>query len=287
MDINIGIIGAGAIGQALAKSFKSETKILFWDLDKSKCTVSSLEDLVEKSQIIFLAVPSWAVKPTVEKIKVGKNKAVVCVAKGVEVGFVSMAEVLQKASKGSYEPGILYGPMLASELEDNKPTAAVLAIKNKTMFDNIRSLSTDNFTLQYSNDPYSVSLCGALKNIYAIALGINDGLGLGSNAKGVLTTRIIYEMQAVLRDLKADPSVTLGLAGIGDLLATGFSELSFNHRIGMSIANNEPIKKNSSEGVNALVEIGGAVDLKKFELLSKLHNIVYGKISTKEMKGIV
>ncbi len=287
MSKNIGIIGAGAIGQALAKAFSKANEINFWDIDKSKCSVESQQQLVDKSHIIFLGVPSWAVKEIAESIKTNEPKIVITVAKGVEKGFETMAEVLSKASNDTYTTGVLYGPMLADELSSRKPTSSILATQNEESFNQVQSLANNNFELIHSKDMQSVALCGSLKNIYAVAFGLCDGLNLGSNAKGVLATKVIAEMQNVLAKLNADPNVSLSLAGIGDLLATGFSELSFNHRTGLSIAKGEKVDKHSSEGVNALMEIGSVVDVNEFAILSSLTQIINQKQNATTFEEII
>ncbi len=287
MSKNIGIIGAGAIGQALAKAFSKANEINFWDIDKSKCSVESQQQLVDKSHIIFLGVPSWAVKEIAESIKTNEPKIVITVAKGVEKGFETMAEVLSKASNDTYTTGVLYGPMLADELSSRKPTSSILATQNEESFNQVQSLANNNFELIHSKDMQSVALCGSLKNIYAVAFGLCDGLSLGSNAKGALATKVIAEMQNVLTKLNADPNVSLSLAGIGDLLATGFSELSFNHRTGLSIAKGEKVDKHSSEGVNALMEIGSVVDVNEFAILSSLTQIINQKQNATTFEEII
>lgn len=271
---NIGIIGVGAIGQALSKVFCKADNIYLWDIEKSKCNIESKQQLIDKANIIFLALPSWAVKQVSENISADKSKIIITVAKGVENDFVLMSTVLRQQSNSSFQTGVLYGPMLAAELVKNKPTQMVVACSDPNWHKVLSSLSTPNVSILHSFDEDGVATCGVLKNIYSVALGICDGLLLGNNAKGVLVTKILFEMRQVLKDLNQKPELAISLVGIGDLLATGFSKDSFNHKVGIAIAKGEKVNSRSSEGVNAILEINKKINIKNHLVLNALYECI-------------
>jgi glycerol-3-phosphate dehydrogenase (NAD(P)+) len=286
MTTTIGIFGAGAIGTALGSVLESAgAKVEYWDVDTGNSTVTGPAELVAASQILILATPSWAVRTIASTMQAGSDKLVMTLAKGAEDGFVTMDQVLRESSRGTYGYGLLYGPMLAAELAAGKTTAALLAVseeKWKGCLDGIPALK-----LRYTTDTKSVAICGVLKNIYALGLGIHDGLDLGANAKGVLAVRICAEMKRILEQLEADPEAATGLCGLGDLLATGWSQSSFNYRIGKAIAQKITTENMKGEGVRALAEITRVVKLDNLPVLSALHNIVTGGNDPRQLEAVI
>lgn len=140
---------------------------------------------------------------------------------------------------------VLSGPNLASELAHQRPGAAVVAaptIEAATMIQ--RLFSGPYFRLYTSLDRIGVELGGVLKNVYAIAAGIADGLGLGTNAKSALMTRSLSEMVRIGTSFEGLPSTFYGLSGIGDLMATAYSTASRNWQYGNALGNGQPAYRN-------------------------------------------
>ena len=158
---------------------------------------------------------------------------------------------------GAQRIAVLSGPNLAKEIAHKKPSATVIASKNKkiaTYFQH--TLSNAYFRAYTSRDIVGVELGGVLKNTMAIAVGVSDGLGLGSNAKAALITRGLNEMIRFSKSFGAKADTLVGLSGLGDLIATCDSHQSRNYRVGMGLARGEKcddILKNlgqHAEGVN-------------------------------------
>lgn len=272
---NLGIVGNGRIGSALGDVFSvNGWKVNYFDNNEDACSVKSLGELGDVSDVIIIAAPSWVNREIAVKLRSHvSGKLVVTVAKGVEPKFINMAEVLKEVADGHFDHGVMYGPMLASEISEKKPAAVLFATSAHKWANSFKCSS--RLQIVYNDDPYSTALCGVLKNIFAITLGINDGLKLGHNSKGALAVGIMDEFQRLLAELGGQPEQAFGLAGLGDLLATGWSDMSFNHRMGKMIAIDAKSNQPKGEGVAALKEIKTKVDLKNYPLLNTTYRVVF------------
>jgi glycerol-3-phosphate dehydrogenase (NAD(P)+) len=169
---------------------------------------------------------------------------VLSVVKGIErETLLRMTEVIADASAAAGSPiesrriAALSGPNLAQEIARGLPASAVIASEDPVLGDRVvERLSRREFRLYTNPDVLGVELCGALKNIIAIAAGAADGLGFGDNGKAGLMTRGLAEMTRVGIAAGANPLTFAGLAGIGDVIATCGSGLSRNHRLGEELA---------------------------------------------------
>jgi glycerol-3-phosphate dehydrogenase (NAD(P)+) len=131
----------------------------------------------------------------------------------------------------------LSGPNLAQEIAAGLPASAVIASVSGELADRlVQRLGRREFRLYTNGDVLGVELCGALKNVVAIAAGAADGLGFGDNGKAGLITRGLAEMTRLGIAAGANPLTFAGLAGIGDVIATCGSQLSRNHRLGEELA---------------------------------------------------
>jgi glycerol-3-phosphate dehydrogenase (NAD(P)+) len=171
------------------------------------------------------------------------SAAVLSVVKGLERGtLLRMTEVIAEA--GRIEPAriaALSGPNLALEIARGLPASAVVAAADRALAERIvERLGRRAFRLYTNSDVLGVELCGALKNVIAIAAGAADGLGFGDNGKAGLITRGLAEMTRLGIAAGANPLTFAGLAGIGDVIATCGSPLSRNHRLGEELAKGRP-----------------------------------------------
>lgn len=283
-----GIIGAGAIGQALAAVLKqSGRQILFWDLEPAKRSVHSLPELMQKSNVIILAVPSGALRKILVDIKGGLNEGhiVLTVAKGVEPKFVTMDQVLKSELSAGQNYGLIYGPMLAGEVLAGSGGYGLLASK-KPANDIVSDLRSGGLHVAATGDVATVAACGTLKNIYALGLGVLDGMQAGTNAKAAMTVRMTAELAAVLGKLQLDRSLAYSQCGLGDLLATGWGSTSYNRRIGIEIGNGETDGL-SGEGLNSLMEIPNAIEIANFPIINSLHHIIVNKAPTEQFCDLI
>ena len=154
----------------------------------------------------------------------------------------TMSEVIIEESS-VLRVGCLAGPNLAKEMAAKKPAASVVASHfNEVINIGQKLLRNDRFLIYGSSDLIGIELCGVLKNIIAIGSGAIAGLGLGENAKSLLISRGIVEMVQIGKTLGGNAEAFLGLAGIGDLVATCNSNLSRNYSVGFRLAQGETIE---------------------------------------------
>lgn len=277
----VGIIGAGELGSALGNSLtRAHTQVLYYDRDPSRSTTGSIEDLVHSCQVLLVCVPSWVVKDIARQLAKAAHpkqpRVVITFAKGVEPGFVTMDKVLRERLPDNYDTGVIYGPMIAGEIDRGRPGHGVLALSNNQWFSALHDHFADaSIYLEASGDMHGVALCAVLKNVYAIGFGLIDGLNLGLNTKGKMAVEVLAEMKRILTDMHADPKTAEGISGLGDLLATGSSEESFNYRVGKSLAERIADEHLKSEGLVTLHELGKKVDLKRYPIADTIGKIVF------------
>ncbi len=250
------ILGSGEIGRALATLINSSgANVCIWDRTPVKCSgITTLTDAVQKADVIFLCVPSPAVPEVIRQIlpDLKSETGVVCLAKGITPGTgLTIDQELSRLLPSSQSWGLLYGPLIAEELMAGKGGQAVVATSDQNLAANLKSFFSKNKVgFEFYEDVHTIALLGVLKNIYAVLLGMASGLDWGANRAGWLISRCIIEMQQVVKILGGDPSLVLTSAGVGDLVATGLSSDSQNHRTGVDIALGHEYKP--SEGTRSL-----------------------------------
>jgi glycerol-3-phosphate dehydrogenase (NAD(P)+) len=201
--------------------------------------------IAEASRLVVIAVPASVLRSEAGRIasSVHPEAVLLSVTKGIERGsLLRMTEVLAQvipAAEGRI--GALSGPNLALEIARGLPASAVVgAVEEGTGQRVLEVLGSRSFRLYTNRDVIGVELCGALKNIVAIAAGAAERLGFGDNGKAGLITRGLAEMTRLGLAAGANPLTFAGLAGVGDVIATCGSSLSRNHRLGEELAKGRP-----------------------------------------------
>ncbi len=209
-----------------------------------------------ESQLIIMAVPSFAVRQTAHLLQeiVSDRTIIVCVAKGLEQGtFYDFSTVISQEIPNCPNV-ILSGPSHAEEVSRGEATTVVAASKNKEAAMQVQDwLMNPNFRVYVNDDVIGVELGGALKNIIAVASGIADGAGVGDNAKAALMTRGITEIARLGVAMGGHQETFAGLSGIGDLIVTCTSMHSRNRRFGRLVGQGVPVRQ-------ALEEVGMVVE---------------------------
>ncbi len=196
---------------------------------------SDLEVCAGADLIVFVT-RSTALRETaaqVKKIKIKPDAVLLSCIKGIEHGSGKrMSEILAENFPEN-SIAVLSGPNLAAEVARELPTATVLACPNPEIATTLqRHLSTPRFRIYTGEEVAGVELGGALKNVFAIAAGAGDGLGLGDNSKAALVTRALAEMVRLGTKMGGELRTFYGLSGAGDLIATCFSQRSRNRQAG-------------------------------------------------------
>ncbi|MDX6621187.1 MAG: glycerol-3-phosphate dehydrogenase [Gaiellales bacterium] len=191
------------------------------------------------ADLIALALPSAAYAATAAALELRPATFVIALAKGLDPATHGLLCDVIVAATGHDASRVapLSGPNHAEEIAAGQPAASVVASSDREIAGALQlALSTTRFRVYASADVRGVQLCGAAKNLIAIAAGICDGLGFGDNARSALITRGLAEMTRLGSALGADPRTYAGLAGLGDLVATCTSRHSRNRAAGELIA---------------------------------------------------
>lgn len=209
-------------------------------LDSKRVRASGdLQDACGDADGVVIAVPSTVAVRVARDAQpfITRRVPVVSVAKGIAPDRFLPLPTAIAAALGRIRDGIsgLAGPAVATEFATGTPTAVVVAGTPHTTSFWSRALRRPHFRVEESRDLLGVSWAACMKNIYAIALGMCDGMRYSTNTKAMLVTNAMGEMATALHRLHADPATAYGLAGLGDLLTTGFSPHGRNRKFGEMI----------------------------------------------------
>jgi glycerol-3-phosphate dehydrogenase (NAD(P)+) len=256
--VRITVIGAGAWGRTLAQlAAENGHEITVW----SRRSDITLAAAIAAAEVILSAISMKGVREVAAQIP-GLNPEVIIVSatKGLDptnAGLPLLPSQLWQAALPHSPIVVLSGPNLATEIQQGLPAATVAASDNLKAATTIQTVfSSQRFRVYTNPDRLGVELCGALKNVIAIAVGTCDGLNLGTNAKSALITRGLAEMIRLGQYWGIDPGTFYGLAGMGDLLATCSSALSRNYQVGYALAQGQSIDgilanlQGTAEGIN-------------------------------------
>ncbi|MBN1864972.1 MAG: NAD(P)-dependent glycerol-3-phosphate dehydrogenase [Victivallales bacterium] len=196
-------------------------------------------DAVADAEIVVLAAPVRYCRATLERFAplAREGQLVLNVAKGIECGSLKrISELCEEILGRNVRYAVLSGPSHAEEVALKMPTAVVAASDDKSIAEKIQQAFMNKYFRVYtSSDVPGVELGGALKNVFAIAAGIVDGMGLGDNAKAALMTRGIAEMARMGVAMGGLSETFSGLSGIGDMIVTCTSGHSRNRRLGEAL----------------------------------------------------
>ena len=320
-----GVIGAGSFGLAIANLLAENGNVLIYARNEQQVkdininhlsknyvmkeaviATNDLKTIAAECQLIFPIVPSNGFVSMLEDIAPYLKPYHVLIhgTKGLytpkkisgdillrKEEVFTMSELI-KIKTGVVRIGCLAGPNLASELAEDQPAATVIASKfNEVIELGQQALRSSRFQVYGSNELLGVELAGVLKNYVAIASGMLTGLGYGENARALLITRGMAELIYIAKVLGANERAFLGLAGIGDLIATCNSPKSRNYRVGLQLAEGKKL----DEIIEAIGEVAEGVKtlqivkaMQKYGYRAPLAEILY-KIVFEELaikKGI-
>ncbi len=309
----IGILGGGVWGCALAKLLSlnqvnifvrdqklansiNEKKIIpklkYTTFNDNVLCSSNIEDLSDVDYL-FIALPTQNVREVLSHYQSNnKDLQIIIASKGIEIETkLFLSQVVEEIFKTN-NISILSGPCFSQEVVQNLPTAVTLASKNIENFDKINNIiNNKNFRLYFSEDLIGCQLGGAIKNIYAIAAGICNGLSLGENAKSALITRSFAEIARLGTVLNANPNTLFGLSGLGDLILTCNSLKSRNTHFGHLIASQQQISiedhlksQDTTEGYFTVKALANIAEEKNIDMpiMKAVYNILYNHSDIKD-----
>jgi len=283
---SIGVLGAGTWGMALARMLcNSGHQVTVWSAiekeieefsvtrrhpnlpgmvipDKLQFT-KEISQVCRQKDVLLFAVPSVFVRATAKKAApyIPDGQIIVDVAKGIETDTLfTMTQIIADELKNpSVKLVALSGPTHAEEVAKDMPTTIVSACADMEAAQQVQEIFSNTCMRVYTNDDVEgVELCGALKNVIALASGVAAGLGYGDNTKAALITRGMAEISRLGTAMGCKEQTFGGLAGIGDLIVTATSQHSRNNRCGMllgqGLSPEEAVKQVGMvvEGLNAL-----------------------------------
>ena len=208
---------------------------------------SDIKDTLSDKDAVVLAIPSQYMRRILRKARRYidcRNSILVSVTKGIENKTLMRMSELIHDELGRVRLGVLSGPTIAHEVAKGMPTTAVVASScNETRHYLQNIFISDRFRIYANDDVIGVELGGSLKNIIAIACGISDGLGFGTNTKAALLSRGLVEISRLGVALGAKAHTFSGISGLGDLVTTCISPYSRNRYVGERIGKGKKLKQ--------------------------------------------
>lgn len=313
MSTKVSVLGSGGWGIALAiTAFNKGHNVVLWSAFKEEVDnllkarenekllkgvkipeeIEITNDIraADNADITIIAVPSFAVRETVKRLKYRNSGIIVNVAKGFEKETsLRLSEVIRSELPDT-PIVVLSGPSHAEEVAVGVPTTVVAASYDLSAADTVQEmLSGSRFRIYTGSDVSGVEVGGALKNVIAVAAGIANGLKVGDNTRAALVTRGLAEIARLGFAMNAEVKTFMGLSGLGDLIVTCMSEHSRNNRFGNLVGSGVSVKEalervGTVEGYYA-VEI--AIKLAQeygveMPITEECYNILYNGTSAKE-----
>ena len=304
--MKVTILGTGAYGLALSKvlvdnknevvmwtTFEEEKKELLetktssklkgYKLEDSITITTNLEESIKDSKLIVIAIPTAFVTDVCRKLKkyIKSNQYICIASKGIEQDTCLFIHDMVKKQIKTKNIGVISGPSFAIDLVKGVPVGLSVASKSKRTLRVIESaFCNDRFKLYPTSDIIGIEVCGAVKNIIAIASGIIDGMGYPISTQALLITESLHDIKALIHALGGSKKTILSFAGFGDILLTCTSSKSRNYSFGKllgSKANKEEIEKyknfNTIEGLYTLKSIYKLIKNKRIDI--PMINIIY------------
>ncbi len=197
----------------------------------------------EQDAIVFLAVPSKYMRDVLRNFPV-RPGFVVSLTKGIEASTLSRMSDVVREELGMVNYAVISGPSFAREVAAGSPTVILVASRERGFAEKIQNLISDRYLRAYtSDDVLGVEMCGAIKNVIAIAAGTVDGLGFGHNTLAALIVRGIAEMKRLVNAMGGQPETVSGIAGVGDLVLTATGKLSRNRKVGYELGQGRDLEE--------------------------------------------
>lgn len=311
--MKISVIGLGMYSLAISKMLakKENNKIMIWtennakyeeykktkkvasvydiEMPKNIKVSNSLEEVLKDAELIYIITASKYVDIITKKMKEFYNPDVpICIAsKGIEESREELLSNIVKDNLKTKNIAVISGPTFAVDIINNEPVALALASKsNKAKEYVLNTLANDTLKLRPSKDMIGIQMCGATKNVIAIASGILSGLGYSNSTQSFLINESLHDIKDIIKIFGGKPKTILSFAGVGDLMLTCTSTKSRNFSFGFTIGStkdpkkiNEYLVNNTVEGYNTLEVIYKMLNKRgtPIDLITTIYNIVYNE----------
>ena len=319
--MNIGIIGTGVFGIALASILhRNNNEITMWTTFDDECNdlnhnrlrtnlnnymipddikiTTDIEETCINKDIIYIAVPAEFVTDTCKlAVPYIKSQHICIASKGIEESSLMFLPDIVKELFKTNRVGVVSGPTFAIDIVYKVPIGLSLASYNPETSKMIyNSLNNDLVKIFITNDVIGTCICGAVKNIIAIASGIINGLGYPISTQAMLITESLHDVKELINKLGGTGSTILSFAGFGDIILTCTSEKSRNYTLGKMIGSRVEeekittyINNTTIEGLTALRSFHNIISEKNIDipLINLIYDIVYSKENPLELKNLI
>ena len=307
--------GAGSWGTALALILaRNGHQVLLWDIDlelireikldrhnkkylpdikipDNILPIEKIEDAPVVVKKIISAVPCHALRSSLNFLRTLTVDSICIACKGLEPDTQKLSHKVIEDEIQNCSIAVLSGPSFSNEVAAGLPTAITIAAKDIEVAQEFSNLfHADHFRVYIDPDYIGVQIGGAVKNVMAIAAGISDGLGYGSNARSALITRGLAEITRLGLSMGAKQNTFMGLAGLGDLILTCTDNQSRNRRLGLLLAKGLSIKEAKKEigqeieGLNTAREVSILAKKNHVEMpiSEQVNNVINSECTAKE-----
>ena len=317
--MKIAVIGAGSWGTTFSKVLADGgSDVMLWsrreevateintshrngdylpgvNLPKNILASTDIEKVLSGASQVYISVPSQSLRANLEQWGkfIASDAIVVSLMKGVEQKTgLRMSQVIVEHGISESRVVVVSGPNLALEIADEQPAASVAASRSADSAMAVaKAASNSYFTTFTNNDVIGTEFGGILKNLIAVAIGIVNGVGYGQNTKASIMTRGLSEISRFAAAFGAKPETMVGLAGLGDLIATSESPLSRNHKAGEMLGkgySKKEVLARLSQTAEALVSVSTVLELARekkiaMPIVEQVELVIEGKMNPKDI----
>jgi len=250
---NILILGYGEMGHAFEVLLADRHQVSIWSRSREQQGLCTLDEQVAVAEIIVFCLPVMAHESVINRIVkfIRADTPCITIAKGLDETANTAVQILQRGLVNHPVAGI-YGPMIAEEMIAHRPGFAQLASTDESLYAYLADcFQHSHLHLESGNDLVGSSWCVILKNVYALLLGMADGLQLGDNMRGYLMVKALEELSTIVELLGGNSHTPFQLPGLGDLITTATSRDSHHHSLGLAIGEGRMVEL-SGEGIHTL-----------------------------------
>lgn len=250
---NVLILGHGEMGRTMKMLLAPHHSVTIWDRNLENWTENiPLEEAARDQDFILFTLPTNPHQELAQRVMDAAPEDCMClsIAKGLDEEGRTPAEIFQQVFAGRRRYGLIYGPMIAEELQVGRSGYAMFGCAEQADYERVKALyQHSNLYLQYTSDIKGISWAVILKNVFVPLLGAADELALGDNMRGYLLTTVLAELNAIVELMGGRQGTAFTVAGLGDLVTTATSDGSHHRQIGHDLVRGQ-FENIGGSGVN-------------------------------------